>query len=114
MRIMPLIFFLLSLDLAAALPAAKKAKLTSCNPSFCSVLESENIERSNLQPRIMAFGEATLEITDSKNPMKPVRVIKAGDGYYDLSDQMIVLRDLRDSKKRELIYDLKTNSLTYF
>ena len=62
----------------------------------------------------MAFGDVTLEIFTAQAPRKQLQSFKAQDGYYDMQEQIIVLRDLRDSKFKELIYNLETNAITYF
>ncbi len=90
------------------------AKLTSCNKNACSLLVSPEIHRSNLSPNIMAFADVTLGIFASDDSHKQLQSFKAADGYYDMQEHIIVLRELRDSKFKELIYNLETNAITYF
>jgi hypothetical protein len=90
------------------------AKLTSCNVSICTKLVSDEIHRSNISPNIMAFGDVIVELFKADDTQKQVRSFKAGDGYMDLEEQVLVLRDLKDSKYKELIYNLKTSSINYY
>jgi len=92
----------------------QKAKLTSCNEKACTKLVSPEIHRSTISPNIMAFGEVTLDVFDVSGATKPAQSFKAQDGYYDMEEQIIILRDLRGSKHKELIYNLTNNSIEYY
>lgn len=99
---------------ASAQQVMTGAKLTSCNENVCSKLASEEIHRSTLSPNIMAFGDATFEIVPTKTPKAKPQLFRAADGYIDLEENILVLRELKDSKHKELIYNMSTNSLTYY
>ena len=107
--------------LVIALPSPVRAdndlqtvKLSSCGPAICTRLETEHGFVSTIQPNIMAFGPAHLFLVDSARHRKILRQFDAGEGYYDMRDQVIILRDLKHSVHRELIYDLAQSKFIYF
>jgi len=99
---------------AYALNELREVKLTSCRPGVCTELDTAKVFRSNLQPNLMVFSAAHMSLVDASAGHKVLSEFEAGDGYYDLREQVIVLRNLKHSIHHELIYDLKEGKFIYF
>ena len=107
------LMFLLPLA-ALAHNELREVKLTSCRPGVCTTLETKKSYRSTLQPHIIAFSEAKMTLVSATDRTKVISQFEGQDGYYDLEEQVIVLRGLKKSLKSELIYDLTQGKFLFF
>jgi hypothetical protein len=88
-------------------------KLTSCRPGVCTKLETKKVFRSLIQPNLLVFGGATMVLLEDSGKNKILNRYEAEDGYYDLQQQVIILRNLKHSLHHELIYDLTEGKFIY-
>jgi hypothetical protein len=92
----------------------RSVRLSSCHQEFCTKIETEKIFRSDLQPGILSFADAKMVLVDLGHDEKILRSFEAADGYFDLRQQVIVLRNLKKSAHRELIYKIAEGRFLYF
>jgi hypothetical protein len=89
-------------------------QLKSCRLNICTKLETEKLYRSDLRPGILSFSSAKMTLVDLDKNEKVLKTFQAGDGYFDLRKQVIVLRSLKKSSHRELIYSVLDGQFAYF
>lgn len=89
-------------------------RLSSCNGTMCVRLSTASFFRSTLQPNVMAFAEAKMVFFDAKNPSVQVKQMESAEGYYDLQSQVIVMRGLKNSMRKEMIYEMSDGKFLYF
>ncbi len=106
-------FTLTNVDLAGA-QELSGVKMRTCGPKVCSLLDTESLSRSNFSLNLMAFGEAALEVSSPKDPNKITQRFVGEDGYYDMQSQVIVLRNLKNSLHKELVFSLVDGKFIYF
>lgn len=86
-------------------------RLSSCNKKSCARLVTAESFRTPFQPNFLVFGEATLVLSDGSPVHAEHQRFQARDGYFDIEDQVIVLRKLINSHHQEVIYNLKDGNL---
>ncbi|MGE4130752.1 MAG: hypothetical protein AB7F86_03895 [Bdellovibrionales bacterium] len=99
---------------AFAQQVMKSTRVMSCNAQACTRILSDEIHRSNLSPSIMAFGAAELSVFAKEKPDVDIQTFLAEDGYYDMAEDVVILRGIRGQKFHEVIVNLVTNSVQYF
>jgi|GEM_PF-4692807 len=100
--------------IASAQQLLSNVKISNCSEFACSRLTASEVHRSTLNLGLMAFDRATLEITTPDSAHKILQTFEAEDGYFDLQQQVIVMRGLKNSKHKELIYNVAENKILYF